>query len=90
MSGLTAATASTDPDGSTVGHLLTGERGINFCQYSVTISGTATDAGGVLVGVEISVDGGTTRQQVNGSSSWTYSWTPTLAGTATIQSSWLG
>jgi hypothetical protein len=39
----------------------------------------------VLAGVEISVDGGTTWQLVNGTSSWTFNWTPTLPGPATIK-----
>jgi hypothetical protein len=44
---------------------------------TVTISGTATDAGGGQVGgVEISTDNGETwRPVTSGTSSWTYSWT---------------
>ena len=41
----------------------------------VTISGTATDAGGgVVAGVEISTDGGTTWHPATGTNNWTYSW----------------
>jgi len=41
----------------------------------VTISGTATDSGGgVVAGVEISTDGGTTWHPATGTSNWTYSW----------------
>jgi hypothetical protein len=41
----------------------------------VTLSGTATDAGGgIVAGVEVSVDGGTTWHPAKGQASWTYSW----------------
>ncbi len=53
----------------------------------VTISGTASDTGGGVVGgVEVSVDGGTTWHPANGRASWSYSWKPTTAGTYTIKS----
>jgi hypothetical protein len=51
----------------------------------VTITGTASDAGGVVARVEISTDGGSTWHAVNGLTSWTYSWTPTTTGTAQIR-----
>ena len=42
------------------------------------ITGTATDTGGGVVGgVEVSVDGGTTWHPASGRASWTYTWTPT-------------
>ncbi|MFB2773272.1 DUF4082 domain-containing protein [Pelatocladus sp. BLCC-F211] len=54
---------------------------------SVTISGTASDfGGGVVGGVEVSVDGGATWHPANGRESWSYSWTPSTAGTVTIKS----
>jgi hypothetical protein len=40
----------------------------------VTLSGTATDAGGLVAGIEVSVDGGTSWHPAKGQSSWTYSW----------------
>jgi hypothetical protein len=52
----------------------------------VTISGTATDSGGVVGGVEISVDGGATWHPANGRASWTYNWTTPGNGTFTIKS----
>ena len=53
----------------------------------VTITGTATDAGGgVVAGVEVSVDGGTTWSAANGAASWSFAWTPTTQGTVTIES----
>ncbi|BAY31536.1 Ig domain protein group 1 domain protein [Nostoc carneum NIES-2107] len=54
---------------------------------SITINGTATDfGGGVVGGVEVSVDGGTTWHPANGRASWSYSWQPPTDGTYTIKS----
>jgi hypothetical protein len=51
-----------------------------------TISGTAADTGGGVVGaVEISTDGGTTWHPVTGRATWSYSWTPTAAGSVTLR-----
>jgi len=54
----------------------------------VTITGTASDVGGGMVGgVEISVDGGTTWRRAVGRASWSYVWTaPTTSGSVTIKS----
>jgi hypothetical protein len=52
----------------------------------VTISGTATDAGGVLGGVEVSVDGGATWRRATGTASWSYAWVPGVLGATTIKS----
>ncbi len=38
----------------------------------VTVTGTATDVGGVVAGVEVSLDGGTTWHPADGAASWTY------------------
>jgi hypothetical protein len=74
LPGLTAATASTDTAAptSTISSLpATVNDGTQM-----TISGTATDAGGGKVaGVEISTDGGTTWHPANGTTSWSYTWT---------------
>jgi hypothetical protein len=40
---------------------------------STTISGTASDVGGVVAGVEVSTDGGSTWHPATGTTSWTYS-----------------
>ncbi len=41
----------------------------------VTITGTATDGGGGVVGgVEVSVDGGATWRRAAGRGTWTYAW----------------
>jgi len=53
----------------------------------VTITGTATDTGGgVVAGVEVSFDGGTTWHPATGRGNWSYSWTPGTSGPATVQS----
>lgn len=51
----------------------------------MTISGTASDSGGRVGGVEVSVDGGTTWHLANGRGSWTYSWATGAAGSRTIR-----
>ncbi len=54
---------------------------------TVKITGTAVDAGGGVVGgVEVSVDGGNTWHPASGLGSWTYSWTSTVSGNYTIRS----
>ena len=53
----------------------------------VNISGTALDTGGGVVGgVEVSVDGGATWHPATGRESWSYPWTPSASGFYTIQS----
>ena len=53
----------------------------------VTITGTATDAGGgVVAGVEVSVDGGKTWHPAQGRANWSYTWTTGSPGPVTIMS----
>ena len=52
----------------------------------MVISGTATDTGGLVGGVEISFDGGATWHPATGRSNWSYSWTPAILGSAIIKS----
>ena len=54
----------------------------------VTITGTASDGdtGGVVGGVEVSVDGGNTWHRAEGREDWRYTWTPQSQGQATIKS----
>jgi hypothetical protein len=52
---------------------------------AITISGTASDAGGVNR-VEVSVNGGSTWQAASGTNNWSYSWTPSSAGSYIIKS----
>ncbi len=93
MSGLTAATASTDttPPTSTIA---APSPGATLPDGSaVTVSGAATDAGGgVVAGIEVSTDGGTiwhpvtTMSAPNTSVTWTYSWIAHGSPSATIES----
>jgi hypothetical protein len=54
---------------------------------TITITGTASDSGGgVVAGVEVSVDGGQTWHPATGLQSWTYSWAVATSGTITIKS----
>src|SRR5512145_1918047 len=51
----------------------------------VAITGTASDAGGgSVVRVEVSVNDGATFSAATGTNSWTFNWTPSAAGPATI------
>ncbi len=53
----------------------------------VTISGTASDAGGGVVGgVEVSTDGGATWHPATGRGNWTYNWQPASSGSAQLMS----
>ena len=52
----------------------------------LTISGTASDIGGVVAGVEVSVDGGATWRAATGRAAWTYDWVPGPQGATTIKS----
>jgi hypothetical protein len=85
QSGVSSATASTDltpPTTSitspTVGQAFThGD--------AVAVSGTATDlGGGVVAGVEVSMDGGATWHPANGRESWTYSASVNTLGTQPV------
>jgi VCBS repeat-containing protein len=84
QSGLVATTASTD----TVAPTSTINPIASFSAQSVaTISGTASDLGGGVIGaVEVSTDGGLTWYNAIGDENWTYSWSPQIAGTYTIKS----
>jgi hypothetical protein len=56
-------------------------------QATVTISGTAADSGGGVVGgVEISVDGGTTWRRATGREAWTFAWQTGSPRTVTLVS----
>ncbi len=48
---------------------------------AVFITGTAREnGGGVVAGVEISLDGGVTWRKANGRENWSYEWTPSTQG----------
>jgi hypothetical protein len=86
QSGLVAASASTDvtPPSSAV---TSPTAGSTVPLGAVTITGTASDTGGGVVGgVEVSVDGGTTWHPASGRGAWSYLWSPTSGGSANIRS----
>ena len=51
---------------------------------NVTITGTAADVGGVIAGVEVSTDNGASWHPATGDENWTYTWSPQVSGTYTI------
>ena len=87
MSGLAPATQSTDSTPPT-SVITSPARGANIQDGStVTITGTATDAGGgVVAGVEVSTDGGTTWHPASGTANWTYTWVAHGNPTANLMS----
>jgi len=53
----------------------------------VTITGTASDAGGgTVVRVEVSVDGGANYSTATGTNDWSFDWKPNSPGSVTIKS----
>ena len=92
-SDLTAATQSADhtPPASTITSPSAGATLTNGS--TVTVTGTATDSGGgVVAGVEVSTDGGsswhpvTTMSAAATSVSWSYTWSAAGSGPVTIES----
>lgn len=51
----------------------------------VTITGTASDVGGAVSKVEVSLNGGSTWQLATGTINWTFAWTPTTGGSVNIR-----
>ena len=80
--GVVAATASTDvtPPTSTITFPTSGST-INTGK-AITVTGTASDSGGVVAGVEFSSDG-ITWHPATGRSTWSYVWTPSVLGSST-------
>ena len=86
MAHLVAATASTDvaPPTSVITSLASGLV-LQSGGTPIVISGIATDADGVVGGVEISTDGGATWRRAEGRGSWSYSWVPNTPGAIAIK-----
>ena len=84
QSELTRPAASTDaaPPGAAIA--VPAEGAAVELRTPVTISGTASDSGGLVGAVEVSVDGGATWHPASGRGSWGYSWTPAGAGETTV------
>ena len=84
MTGLRAATKSTDTAGPTVSVTNPSGASSKANGSSVTVSGTAYDSAGRVAGVEVSTDG-TTWHPASGTTSWTYSYVQHGTGTGTIR-----
>ena len=86
QAGLLLASKSTDtqPPASTITSPKDGAA-ISFGS-AVTIAGTATDVGGLVAGVEVTADGGTTWHPASGTGSWSYTWIASSSGPITLQS----
>ena len=85
--GLVAATASTDAVGPDLDDHRPRQRRHVPVGNPLTVTGTAADTGGGRVGgVEVSTDNGATWHRATGRETWSYSFTPSTAGTITIRS----
>jgi hypothetical protein len=86
QSNLVAATASTDTTGPTTTVTAPAASATVPVLKPVTITGTAAEVGGgQLARVEVSVDNGATWKKTTGLGTWSFSWTPTQMGAATIK-----
>ncbi|WP_270886144.1 DUF4082 domain-containing protein [Pedococcus sp. 5OH_020] len=84
--GLTLATVSADKTAPTSAVTSPAANASIGDGAKLTVSGTAADTGGgVVAGVEVSTDGGTTWHPATGTTSWTYSWVAHGRPTATIK-----
>jgi hypothetical protein len=87
QAGLVAAAASTDTVAPTSGITSPAQGATLPRKQPSTITVNATDAGGgVVAGVEVSIDDGLTWHPATGSEPWTFTWTPSTAHTTTILS----
>lgn len=86
QAGLVAASPSTDttPPTSIITSPVAGSTIPNGSTF--TVQGTASDVGGVVGGVEVSVDGGVTWHPATGRATWSYSWFVTGSGSIEVLS----
>ncbi|MEX1254773.1 MAG: DUF4082 domain-containing protein [Dehalococcoidia bacterium] len=83
--GLVAASASTDVSPPTAAITWPANGAVIESAGPVTITGTAADAGGgIVAGVEVSLDGGNTWHPAEGREGWSYTWAPTIIGQVTL------
>lgn len=86
QTGLVAAAASTDntaPTSAITSHV---SGTVVAAGQSLTLSGRAVDAGGGVVGgVELSVDGGQTWRRAEGRETWSYTFTPQAGATINVR-----
>ena len=86
-SGLVAASASTDT--TSPSSTITSPTGASSVTdgSTVTVAGTASDAGGgVVAGVEVSTDGGATWHPATGTTTWSYTWVAHGAPSTVVKS----
>jgi hypothetical protein len=86
QSGLLAATSSSDVTPATSAISSPANGASILVGTNVTVSGTAADTGGVVAGVEVSTDGGTSWHPATGLGSWTYSWAANSGGSWKLMS----
>ncbi|MFN0152452.1 MAG: N,N-dimethylformamidase beta subunit family domain-containing protein [bacterium] len=84
--GLVPATASTDATAPVSSIASPTAGGSVQSGVPTIVSGSASDVGGRVGGIEVSVDNGATWHPAVGRESWTYAWTPGAPGIATIRS----
>ena len=85
MTGLTLATESSDASAPTA-TVTSPANGTHIANgSSVTISGTASDVGGVVVGVEVSTDGGEAWHAASGTTAWSYNYVQHGKGNQTVK-----
>lgn len=82
---LKAASASSDTAGPTVAMSSPAEGATIPHGTSVTVSGTASDIGGIVAGVEVSTDGGSSWHPAQGRQTWTYTYIQKGLVTASIK-----
>jgi N,N-dimethylformamidase beta subunit-like protein/uncharacterized protein DUF4082/fibronectin type III domain protein len=83
VNGVVAATKSTDTTAPT--STLNAPPATVADGSTVNLTGTASDVGGQVGGVEVSTDGGSTWHPATGTTSWSYSWTAHGAPSTTIK-----
>ncbi|SEB56722.1 Ig-like domain-containing protein [Nocardioides exalbidus] len=84
MTGLAAASKSTDTAGPTVAITSPAAGAAQKNGDRVTVTGTASDAAGRVAGVEVSTDGGTTWRAATGTTSWTHTFVQQGRGSTAI------
>src|SRR5581483_4742029 len=86
QAGLVSATASTDTTAPRSLITFPSNGATLTAGSTITISGSATDTGGTVGGIEVSLDGGSTWHPAAVRGTWTYSWVPTSTGSFKIES----
>lgn len=84
MQSLVVAAQSTDHTAPT--STITAPTGTLTAAETVTLTGTASDTGGIVAVVEVSTNGGATWHRATGTTNWSYVWTPLVGGNYTILS----